>query len=62
MSPALSKAQRQATAIALKVKSGETKAKPRSPSTEMARSMTKKQLREFSKTKEKGLPAHVKKK
>jgi hypothetical protein len=60
--PAVSKKQRQAMAIAEKVKSGEMKAKPGSPSAEMAKSMTHEQLHDFAATKEKGLPAHKKKK
>ena len=58
--PAESVAQRQAMAIAEKVKSGEMKAKPGSPSAKMAKSMTHEQLHDFAATKEKGLPEHKK--
>jgi len=58
--PAVSKAQRRAMAIAKKVKEGKAKAKPRSPSAKMAKSMTKSQLSDFASTKEKKLPEHKK--
>lgn len=54
--PAVSVKQRQAMAIAEKIKAGEMQAKPGSPSAEMAKSMSGKQLHEFAATKEKGLP------
>ena len=47
MSPAVSKKQRQAMAIAEQVKKGNMKAKPGTPSAEMAKSMTKPQLHDF---------------
>ena len=53
--PAVSKAQRQAMAIA-----EHGKATPGSPSAEMAASMSKAQLHDFAATKEKGLPEHKK--
>ena len=49
-------------AIAEKVKSGEMKAKPGTPSAEMAKSMTHRQLHDFAATKERGLPTRKKKK
>jgi hypothetical protein len=49
--PAESKKQQQAAGIALAVKRGEQKAKPGSPSAEMAKSMSEKQLKEFAKSK-----------
>ena len=51
--PATSKAQRQAAGIALAIKRGEAKAKPGTPSAEMAKSMMQKQAKEFA-TKPKG--------
>ena len=59
MSPAVSKKQRQAMAIAEQVKKGNMKAKPGTPSAEMAKSMSKSQLHDFAGTKEKGLPVHM---
>lgn len=53
MSPAVSKKQRQAMAIA-----EHGGGKPGEPSAEMAKSMSKKQLHEFASTPEKGLPEH----
>ena len=53
--PAVSKAQRQAMAIA-----EHGKATPGSPSAGMAASMSKAQLHDFAATKEKGLPEHKK--
>jgi len=47
--PGKSKAQRQAAGIALAVKRGEQKAKPGSPSAEMAKSMSEKQIKDFTK-------------
>lgn len=58
MSPAVSKKQRQAMAIAEQVKKGNMKAKPGTPSAEMSKSMSKSQLHDFAATKEKGLPVH----
>lgn len=58
MSPAVSKKQRQAMAIAEQVKKGNMKAKPGTPSAEMSKSMSKSQLHDFAATKEKSLPVH----
>ena len=46
--PAQSAKQQKAAGIALAVKRGEAKAKPGSPSAQMAKSMTEKQTREFA--------------
>jgi proline dehydrogenase len=47
--PGKSKAQRQAAGIALAVKRGEQKAVPGSPSEQMAKGMSEKQLKDFTK-------------
>jgi len=47
--PGQSKAQRQAAGIALAIKRGEQKPVPGTPSAEMAKSMTHKQVKEFTK-------------
>ena len=47
--PGTSKAQRQAAGIAIAIKRGEVKAKPGSPSAEMAKGMSEKQLKDFTK-------------
>jgi len=52
--PGVSKAQRQAAGIAHAIQKGEVKAKPGTPSAEMAKSMTKKQTKEFSQKLKKG--------
>lgn len=59
--PAKSKAQKIAIIIAEKVKKGEQKAKPGSPSAKMAKSMSMKQMHDFTSTPSKGLPKKVKK-
>ena len=51
--PAQSSKQQKAAGIALAIKRGEAKAKPGTPSAEMAKSMTQKQAKEFA-TKPKG--------
>lgn len=63
--PATSKNQKLAMLIAENVKSGKQKAKPGSPSAKMAKSMTKKQLNDFTSkpvTKRKASPLAYKKK
>jgi hypothetical protein len=57
--PSVSKAQQQAAGIAKAIQKGERKAKPGTPSAEMAK-MSGKDLDKFAKTKTKGLPKHVK--
>lgn len=55
--PATSVAQRRLMAIALKIKKGEIKYKDASPAAQkLSRTMSTKQLEDFAKTKEKGLP------
>ena len=49
--PARSAKQAQAMRIALAVKKGKAPAKPGSPSAKMAKSMSKQQLKDFTKTK-----------
>ena len=58
--PAKSKEQRKAAGIARAIQKGEMKAKPGTPSAEMAK-MKPSSLRGFAKTKEKGLPEKKKK-
>jgi len=45
--PPKSKEQKTSACIAIGIKEGKVKAKPGSPSAEMAKGMTKKQLREY---------------
>jgi hypothetical protein len=55
--PARSKKQQMAAGAALAAKRGErSKSSLRGASRQMAKSMSKKQLRDFAKTKRKGLP------
>jgi hypothetical protein len=57
--PATSKAQQRAAGMALAAKRGEiAKSKLKGAAKKMAMSMSQAQLREFAKTKRKGLPAH----
>ena len=61
--PAKSKKQQMAAGAALAAKRGErSKSSLRGASRQMAKSMSKKQLREFAKTKRKKLPARKRKK
>lgn len=59
--PPKSRNQAVAIIIAEKVKKGQMKAKPGSPSAKMAKSMTSKQLKDFEPATMKGLPKKVKK-
>lgn len=59
--PAKSRSQQVAMIIAEKVKKGQTKAKPGSPSAKMAKTMSVKSLDDFTKSLMKGLPKKVKK-
>ena len=61
--PATSKKQQMAAGAALAAKRGErSKSSLRGASRQMAKSMSKKQLREFAKTKRKKLPIRKRKK
>jgi hypothetical protein len=61
--PAKSKKQQMAAGAALAAKRGErSKSSLRGASRQMAKSMSKKQLREFAKTKRKKLPTRKRKK
>ena len=60
--PAKSKAQQAAFAIAEQIKKGKMKAKPGTPSAEIAKSASLPDIREFSSTPTGGLPKRVKKK
>ena len=61
--PAKSKKQQMAAGAALAAKRGKrSKSSLRGASRQMAKSMTKKQLREFAKTKRKNLPTKKRKK
>jgi len=61
--PARSKKQQMAAGAALAAKRGErSKSSLRGASRQMAKSMSKKQLREFAKTKRKKLPTRKRKK
>ena len=60
--PAESKAQRRVAGMADAIQKGEMKAIPGTPSAEMAESMKPSDVKDFAKTKEKGLPRHKKKK
>jgi len=61
--PARSKKQQMAAGAALAAKRGKrSKSSLKGPSRQMAKLMSKKQLREFAKTKRKGLPTRRRKK
>ena len=59
--PSVSRKQRKTAGMARAIQKGEMKAKPGTPSAEMAK-MKPSALRDFAKTKEKGLPEKKKKK
>ncbi len=59
--PSVSRNQKVAAIIAEKVKTGKQKATPGQPSTSMAKSMSTKQLGDFTGGPMKGLPKKVKK-
>jgi hypothetical protein len=59
--PAVSKAQQAAAGIAKHAKETGAPLKPGSPSAQMAKGMSSKELDKFASTKTKGLPKHVKK-
>lgn len=54
--PAQSKKQRRTAGMARAIQKGEMKARPGTPSAEMAASMPPADLKEFASTPEKGLP------
>jgi hypothetical protein len=60
--PAVSKKQQKAMGIAHAVQQGEMKAKPGSPSAEIAQTMKPTDVREFAATPRKGLPKKAPKK
>lgn len=54
-----SKAQQAVAGMAHAIQKGEMKAKPGTPSAEMAKSMSKADVKSMASTKHKGMPVHV---